>query len=57
MTMGVRPNDFYDENNPVFLITAYAKAEQDDLRPQEKALLTKALESIKADFKTKGTKP
>jgi hypothetical protein len=57
MTMGVRPNDFYDENNPVFLITAYAKAAQDDLRPQEKALLTKALESIKADFKTKGTKP
>ena len=48
---------FYDENNPVFLITAYAKAAQDDLSPQEKALLTKALEGIKADFKTKGPKP
>jgi len=57
MTMGVNPNDFYDENNPVFLITAYAKAAQDDLSPQEKTLLTKALEGIKADFKTKGTRP
>jgi hypothetical protein len=47
---------FYDENNPVFLITAYAKATQEDLSPQEKVLFTKALEGIKADIKTKGTK-
>ena len=48
---------FYDENNPVFLITAYAKATQDDLTPQEKSLFTKTLDGIKADLKIKGTKP
>jgi hypothetical protein len=42
---------FYDETAPVFLMGAYAKADQSDLSPSEKVALTKAVEILKASIK------
>ena len=42
---------YYNETAPVFLLTAYAKSAQEDLSPQEKALFSKVVETIKTQIR------
>jgi len=44
---------FYDENAPIYLLWAYAKNQQSDLKPSEKEAVTKAAEIFKAMAKSK----
>jgi hypothetical protein len=44
---------FYDETAPLYLAWAYAKGQQADLSPTEKAMLTKAAESLKTALKAR----
>jgi hypothetical protein len=44
---------FYDETAPIYLLWAYAKNQQGDLKPSEKEAVTKAAEIFKAMAKSK----
>lgn len=44
---------FYDQSAPLYLLWAYAKGQQADLSPTEKAVLTKAAEALKTALKAR----
>ncbi len=44
---------FYDEAAPIYLLWGYAKGQQDDLSPKERAVLTNAAEALRAALKAK----
>ena len=44
---------FYDDNAPIYLLWAYAKNQQEDLKQHEKEAVTKAAETLKAMLKSK----
>ena len=44
---------FYDQGAPVFLVTAFAKNEKEDLTPDDRKYLTALIEILKNEIKTK----
>ncbi len=42
---------FFDENNPIYLLTVFAKNERSDLSPAERNALKKAVTTLKADMR------
>jgi hypothetical protein len=42
---------FYNEKFPIYLLTLYAKSEQEDLSPDHKKSLTKLAQILKSKFK------
>ena len=44
---------YYDQEAPVFLITAFAKNEKEDLSAEDRKYLTALTENLKSELKTK----
>ncbi len=48
---------FHSQNIPLFLITVYAKAEREDITPDQKRMMRDFVTDIKQDYKLKGMQP
>jgi mRNA-degrading endonuclease RelE of RelBE toxin-antitoxin system len=41
---------FYNERRPVYLLTVYPKAKQDDLTPEQRKIIVRIVAEIRAEF-------